>query len=32
MKHLASSLFVSTGLLVLAFALTAGDTAHAAAQ
>ena len=32
MKHLASSLFVSTGLLVLAFALIAGDTAHAAAQ
>jgi hypothetical protein len=32
MKPRASSLFVSTGLLVLAFALTAGDTARAAAQ
>jgi len=31
-KQTASSLLVSTGLLVLAFAVTAGDTARAAAQ
>jgi hypothetical protein len=30
MKHVASTLFVSTALLVLAFAVTAGDTARAA--